>query len=258
MTGFHGFLKRIKITLDSTDYYVPVWDLDVRATPWSGTGSIFTKLFDGRKKAKTNGWRTRASIDLNFKTDAVDNVTWLTFLNAIATGTAFAADFDPDEAPGTKVLTLIAENAESAARAVFNGRVRNRPARIDFISPTVSATKPGWLSSSGMYDCAETEHTGGPTPSPETLEYPIGESAGWIEVEYDVFAAEDGIELLYDGVVVADTGGLVTGTGSLFWEYPGYTGTEPRVIQVRVTAGAGPATEWTYTVKCPDPANAPA
>jgi flagellin len=67
-------------------------------------------------------------------------------------------------------------------------------------------------------------------------------TAGTISVLFDMYGVPDQGELLYDGVVVATTGGPVSGQVALSFAYPA---TPVQDFQVRVTGPAG--TAWTYT-----------
>lgn len=165
--NFFTYLKRIKFTVGETDYLVPIWNLTVGARPWSGTGATATRLFDGRSVQKIMGWRYHASMNMNFGFGGADNVIFLALLNALATGETLVVDFDPDDDPGTKTMTLIAEDANEAAQAIFSGHIRNRPASISMISPTVAATKPDWLTEHGAVDPPDPE----PEPEPAVVQF---------------------------------------------------------------------------------------
>lgn len=88
-----------------------------------------------------------------------------------------------------------------------------------------------------------------------TTPHYLGTTAGWIKLDWETFVEPDQLQIIYDNVVVADTGGLVSGTGSLHWEYPATAGL-PRSVGVRVYAPAV-STFWNYTLHCPDPSNEP-
>jgi flagellin len=67
-------------------------------------------------------------------------------------------------------------------------------------------------------------------------------TAGTISVLFDMYGVPDEGEVLYDGVVVATTGGPVSGQVVLSFAYPA---APVQDFQVRVTGPAG--TAWTYT-----------
>ncbi len=75
-----------------------------------------------------------------------------------------------------------------------------------------------------------------------TNTHPAPATAGTISVLFDMYGVPDQGELLYDGVVVATTGGPVSGQVSLSFAYPA---TPVQDFQVRVSGPAG--TAWTYT-----------
>lgn len=83
----------------------------------------------------------------------------------------------------------------------------------------------------------------------------LGTTPGWVKMDYEMYTVQDQAQLIYDGEVVADTGGVVAGQGSLYFNYPATPG-EPRSIGVRVFAPT-PGTQWNYVLRCPNPANAP-
>lgn len=85
--------------------------------------------------------------------------------------------------------------------------------------------------------------------------YPIGTRPGWVRLDYEMYENPDQAQLIYDGQVVADTGGLVSGQGSLYWYYPAEAG-KPTAIDVRIYA-PNSGTEWVYTFYGPDPDDAP-
>lgn len=83
----------------------------------------------------------------------------------------------------------------------------------------------------------------------------LGAIPGWVRLDYEAYDVPDQFQLIYDGQVVADTGGLVAGAGSLYWYYPAEDG-KPTTIDVRVYA-PNSGTAWNYTFYGPDPDDAP-
>jgi len=83
----------------------------------------------------------------------------------------------------------------------------------------------------------------------------LGAIPGWVRLDYEMFTIPDRAQLIYDGQVVADTGGLVSGKGSLYWYYPASAG-RPTTIDVRIYA-PNSGTGWVYTFYGPDPDDAP-
>lgn len=82
----------------------------------------------------------------------------------------------------------------------------------------------------------------------ETIHY-LGPDAGRLDVNYTMYSVPDMMEIFYEGQLVATTGGLVSGNGTLSFFYPG----PPRATtcMIRVTGPDG--TAWTYTMNCPTP-----
>ena len=85
--------------------------------------------------------------------------------------------------------------------------------------------------------------------------YEIGSFAGWVRLDYNAYDVPDQFQLIYNGQVVADTGGTVSGAGSLYWYYPANEG-DPTTITVHVYAPIQ-STAWVYTFYGPDPDDAP-
>lgn len=101
--------------------------------------------------------------------------------------------------------------------------------------------------------CAQAASAGG---QGETFnDHDLGYRAGWVRVSYEMFNVPDRMQLIYNGQVVADTGGLVPGQGSLYWYYPADPG-QPTTLTIRVYA-PNPGTAWNYTFYCPHPNNEP-
>ena len=79
----------------------------------------------------------------------------------------------------------------------------------------------------------------------------LPDSAGTVTLDYVAGDDQsDAFELVYEGGVVATTGGAVFGEGSLGWDYPAAAGAAPgaaRVLVVRVTSPAETSL-WSFTV----------
>lgn len=101
--------------------------------------------------------------------------------------------------------------------------------------------------------CGQQIESGG-SGTTET-EHDLGVTAGWVRLDYEMFGVPDGAELVYDGTVVATTGGPVSGSGSLYYNYQALPGS-PTTITVRIL-GNQQSTNWNYTLQCPSPGNAP-
>jgi hypothetical protein len=75
----------------------------------------------------------------------------------------------------------------------------------------------------------------------------MGLDAGTVTINYNMFNVPDQLDVLLDGVLVATTGGPVSGTGTLTFPYS----LEAAYCTVIVTGPAG--TAWNYTISCPVP-----
>lgn len=80
--------------------------------------------------------------------------------------------------------------------------------------------------------------------------YYLGITPGTVTMNYNMYVVQDAAELEYDGVVVATTGGPVSGEGQLTYAYAATPG-EPKVITARLIGNVG-ATGWDFYVTCPE------
>lgn len=94
----------------------------------------------------------------------------------------------------------------------------------------------GQVTTSGGQGTTRTRHGLGPTP-------------GLVSIAYQMYSVPDRLDCFYKGILVATTGGLVSGAGTLIWAYnPGHG--EPHWCLVIVSAPQS-GTAWTYTITCP-------
>jgi hypothetical protein len=96
----------------------------------------------------------------------------------------------------------------------------------------------GQVTASGGQGVTRTRHALGLTP-------------GLVRITYDMYSIPDRLDCFYKGVLVASTGGLVSGTGTLQWTYAPTPG-DPAWCLVTVSAPQS-GTAWTYTIHCPAP-----
>ncbi|MGL5014516.1 MAG: Calx-beta domain-containing protein [Bacteroidales bacterium] len=104
----------------------------------------------------------------------------------------------------------------------------------------------GVSTSSGGFGVTETWHN-------------LGSIAGTVTVSYQMLHQPDMMEIFYDGVIVATTGGFVMGSGTISFEYPGYVSGKPAKCLIRMT-GQQSGTMWSYTMNCisePEPPETP-
>ncbi|MCK6488133.1 MAG: hypothetical protein L6R48_07370 [Planctomycetes bacterium] len=95
----------------------------------------------------------------------------------------------------------------------------------------------GVVTASGGQGVTRTRHALGSTP-------------GLVRITYDMYSIPDRLDCFYQGVLVASTDGLVSGSGSLEWTYAPRVG-DPVWCLVVVSAPIG-GTGWAYTIHCPD------
>ncbi len=94
----------------------------------------------------------------------------------------------------------------------------------------------GQVTASGGQGTTRTRHALGPTP-------------GQVRITYDMYGIPDRLDCFYKGVLVASTGGLVSGTETLQWAYAPAPG-DPAVCLI-VMSAPNSGTAWVYTINCP-------
>jgi hypothetical protein len=92
------------------------------------------------------------------------------------------------------------------------------------------------VTASGGQGVTRTRHALGPTP-------------GLVRITYDMYSIPDRLDCFYKGVLVASTGGLVSGSGTLQWTYAPALGDPAWCLVVMSAPNSG--TAWVYTMHCP-------
>ena len=77
----------------------------------------------------------------------------------------------------------------------------------------------------------------------------LGPSLGLVRITYDMYGIPDRLDCFYKGVLVASTGGLVSGSGTLQWTYSPAPGDPAWCLVVMSAPNSG--TAWVYTINCP-------
>jgi hypothetical protein len=77
----------------------------------------------------------------------------------------------------------------------------------------------------------------------------FGDQAGTVRIAYQMYTVPDRLDCYYRGVLVATTGGLVSGSGELNWHYDPQDGDPSWCLVVMSAPNDG--TAWTYTLHCP-------
>lgn len=80
-----------------------------------------------------------------------------------------------------------------------------------------------------------------------TTAHELGLTPGLVTVVYNAYSIPDQFDIFYNGALVGSTGGMVSGSGTLSFNYPANPSTK---IQVTAT-GQNSSTAWKYTVNCP-------
>ncbi len=117
------------------------------------------------------------------------------------------------------------------------------------ICPQMTATTGSdcVLDARPLQPCGQSTASGGQGTT--KTRHALGRYAGTVSITYDMFSVPDRLDCFYRGVLVATTGGLVSGPGTLTWDYaPGSTD-PPWCLVVMSAPNAG--TAWTYTLACP-------
>ena len=96
--------------------------------------------------------------------------------------------------------------------------------------------------------CASKKAKG--TNETDVQYFDLGDKPGVVNVAYDMFEAEDMIEIYYDGEMVGSSGGLVSGKGLIPWNYKAEKG-RPTRFMVKMIPGPVTSTEWKYDLMCP-------
>lgn len=95
----------------------------------------------------------------------------------------------------------------------------------------------GVATASGGQGTTRTRHGLGPDP-------------GLVNIDYQMFSVPDRLDCYYQGVLIATTGGLVSGLGTLQWSY-NPAPSDPQWCLVIVSAPQS-GTAWAYTINCPN------
>ena len=70
-----------------------------------------------------------------------------------------------------------------------------------------------------------------------------------MRITYDMYSIPDRLDCFYKGVLVATTGGLVSGSATLQWAYNPQPGDPSWCLVVMSAPNSG--TAWIYTLSCP-------
>lgn len=143
--AYENFHDKVQIVVNGNTYNVDIWNLELRGIPYSGTGSISVKLFDGRRKTRIDGWKIRADFSWD-QLDLDQHEVWESILADLeaANGTC-TIDFDYVTREGERIGTFQLEDADNVLHAIFDGRGRKRPASISFIGRDVLVSLPAWI-----------------------------------------------------------------------------------------------------------------
>ncbi len=95
----------------------------------------------------------------------------------------------------------------------------------------------GVVTASGGQGTTRTRHALGLTP-------------GMVQITYDMYGIPDRLDCFYMGILVASTGGLVSGTGTLQWNYAPAPSDSAWCLIVMSAPNSG--TAWVYTIECPN------
>lgn len=79
--------------------------------------------------------------------------------------------------------------------------------------------------------------------------YPMGTVAGPVEIAYDLQTVQAAVNVYYDGVLVATTGGTLVGSGILSFDYAPLR-SAPHEIRVDILTLLGGPTFWEIAIDC--------
>lgn len=113
------------------------------------------------------------------------------------------------------------------------------------ITDNLGCTKTHSFDLAAAINCSGTSTSGGQGTSFTEVVF-LGYTAGTVNVSYDMYSIPDKLDVLFNGNLVATTGGLVSGASTLSFYYPG-NGNSCIVRMYAPESG----TAWDYTVSCP-------
>lgn len=94
--------------------------------------------------------------------------------------------------------------------------------------------------------CGQLSESGGAGTT--TNQHFLGTEPGTVTIDYEMFSIQDEMRVYYNGVLVDETGGPVSGTGTLSFWYQGASAGDDYCEVVVI----GPAnTAWNFTLNCP-------
>lgn len=96
-------------------------------------------------------------------------------------------------------------------------------------------------------NCDVTSNSGGQGSFSQI--HQLGNTSGTVQVRYEMFTIPDQLNLVYNGQVVASTSGLVSGRGTLSFQYMPKQG-DPAFCTIQLIA-PNDGTQWNYTINCP-------
>ena len=145
---FTSFLPSIKITVDATDYTLPIWNVSLVLEPWVGAGSPAQERPDGTFRQKVRGWHIKVDFDAFFSHEGTDACAATTAMEHAYNFGSLIIDFDPIDHVGKRVLTLVMVDGGGMSQASFSGRVRGRKFACSMITETKLATGaiPSWFA----------------------------------------------------------------------------------------------------------------
>lgn len=75
----------------------------------------------------------------------------------------------------------------------------------------------------------------------------LGSTPGVVNINFDMFAIMDSLDVFYQGNIVASTNGPVSGPGTLTFNY----NPTNNIFNITVVVTGPVGTSWNYTVNCP-------
>lgn len=143
--GWTGYHDNIQITAGGTAYVLPVGDLEITAEPYARSGSTSVELFDGRRVQRVDGWRLNASVSFA-ELEASDHSTFHDMIVAVATNGGCTIEFDPSGTGKSVSSDWILADGNSALQAMFERGIRGRHASVEFVTASILASPPSWLT----------------------------------------------------------------------------------------------------------------
>ncbi len=148
---------------------------------------------------------------------------------------------------GTQPYTYAKNSEAFASITLFNGLQPNTT--YTFRVQDNNGCQAERTYSYGNNSNCNIRNTGGQSASIQPFRHDLGTNAGNVTISYDMYSIPDRMDVRYNGSVARSTGGLVSGAGTLSFDYnPSNTSNAFCIVEM-IAPNSG--TAWEYTINCP-------